>query len=184
MILSTVIWFAGTAKAAVVVLTMMIVGLLATTPEEVTNFLAGCTVGTAGCPKFMLTTIENVGMATFFVPPFQFEYETCSNLTTGGLECEMFQVDFLMVIGALGTGLITMPIICFLQHISMVKAFARKDNYTIDPTQEFVALGAANMANGFVGGIPISSSMARCAVNYQANCATQISGLIGKIGVL
>ena len=42
------VWFIGTARAAVVIVIMMIVGLLGTTPEEVENFLAGCTVGRPG----------------------------------------------------------------------------------------------------------------------------------------
>ena len=66
----------------------------------------------------------------------------------------------------------------------MVKLFARKVKYAIDPTQEFIALGLVNVSNSFLGAYPISSSMSRCAVNYEANCATQISGLIGKYFIL
>jgi len=62
----------------------------------------------------------------------------------------------------------------------LAKAFARQESYTIDPTQEFVALGSANLVNSFFGSFPIASAMSRSAVNHQANCATQMSGVLGK----
>ena len=51
-----------------------------------------------------------------------------------------------MIIKTLGAGLITIPLVSFLQHISMVKLFARKVKYKMDPTQEFIALGLVNDA--------------------------------------
>jgi len=166
----------GTAKAAVVVVIMMVISLIFTHPSEVDGFLEGCQPGTTGCTIFTLTNIKDVGMPKFHVPAFNFQYETCGNSTE---ITETVYIDFMMMAKALGTGILVQPIISYLEIISLAKTFARKDGYLIDATQEFVALGAANTANSFIGGFPISAGMSRSTVNYQADGATQLSGIIG-----
>ena len=183
--MSKCIWFIGTAKAAVVVLIMMLVGYLSTTTDEVDRFLDGCTPGDSDCTPFTLTLIDDVGAPELMIPKFTFNYTACANSTVrqSDLHCAVTKsvyVDFGMVIKAIGTGLISVPIVCLLEHISLAKAFARQESYTIDATQEFVALGAVNVANSFMGAFPVSSAMSRSAVNHQANCATQLSGVLGK----
>ena len=85
-----------------------------------------------------------------------------------------------MMISALGSGVLLQPIVNYLEIISLGKTFSQKNGYVIDPTQEFVALGMTNFVNSFVGAFPISGGMSRTAVNYQANAATLMSGIISK----
>jgi len=54
------------------------------------------------------------------------------------------------------------------------------ERYTVDPTQEFIALGISNIGNSFFQSFPVSAGMSRSSVNYSANIATQISGWFGK----
>ena len=55
--------------------------------------------------------------------------------------------------------------------------------YTVDPTQEFIALGISNIGNSFFQSFPVSAGMSRSSVNYSANVATQISGWFGKLNL-
>lgn len=91
IILSKLIWFLGTAKAAIVTIVMMIVAVCTETPEQVENFLAGCLTGgripvndTTGippenCTTLTLTMISDVLPPTMGPPMFGYEYAFCNN---------------------------------------------------------------------------------------------------------
>ena len=54
---------------------------------------------------------------------------------------------------------------------------------TVDPNQEMVGLGAANLAAGFFQGFPISSSSSRTPVAEAAGSKTQLTGVVGAMAV-
>ena len=51
----------------------------------------------------------------------------------------------------------------------------------VDPNQEMVGLGAANLAAGFFQGFPISSSSSRTPVAEAAGARTQLTGVVGAL---
>ena len=53
----------------------------------------------------------------------------------------------------------------------------------VDPNQEMVGLGAANLAAGFFQGFPISSSSSRTPVAEAAGAKTQLTGVVGALVV-
>jgi high affinity sulfate transporter 1 len=53
----------------------------------------------------------------------------------------------------------------------------------VDPNQELVALGVANVATGFFQGFPISSSSSRTPVAVTAGARSQLAPLTGAIGI-
>src|SRR4029077_12284648 len=53
----------------------------------------------------------------------------------------------------------------------------------VDPNQEMVGLGAANLAAGFVQGFPISGSSSRTPVAEAASARTQLTGVVGALVV-
>jgi MFS superfamily sulfate permease-like transporter len=59
---------------------------------------------------------------------------------------------------------------------------ARTDTY-VDPNQEMVGLGAANLATGFFQGFPVSSSSSRTPVAEAAGARTQLAGVVGALSV-
>ena len=54
---------------------------------------------------------------------------------------------------------------------------------TVDPNQEMVGLGAANLAAGLFQGFPISSSSSRTPVAEAAGAKTQLTGVVGAVAV-
>ena len=76
----------------------------------------------------------------------------------------------------LGPGLAVVPLIGFLESIAIAKAFARKNRYTVDASQELVALGIANCLSSFVSSYPVTGSFSRTAVNAQSGVATPAGG--------
>ena len=75
-----------------------------------------------------------------------------------------------------GSGLIIVPLISFMEAIAIGKAFSRINKYKIYPTQELIALGAANILSSFVSAYPVTGSFSRTAVNSQSGVKTPLGG--------
>jgi sulfate permease, SulP family len=73
---------------------------------------------------------------------------------------------------------LTVSFIGFLENISVAKSLAAKRRQKVDSNQEFIALGAANLAAGVTGGYPVSGSFARSMVNFTAGANTGLASLI------
>src|SRR6185295_12441568 len=53
----------------------------------------------------------------------------------------------------------------------------------VDPNQEMIGLGAANLATGFFQGFSISSSSSRTPVAEAAGARTQLTGVVGALAI-
>lgn len=73
---------------------------------------------------------------------------------------------------------ITIALVGFMESISVARAFARRGRYEIDPDQELVGLGAANLGGALFGGYPVTGGFSRTAVNAQAGARTPVASLI------
>ncbi|SFD32295.1 high affinity sulphate transporter 1 [Cupriavidus sp. OV038] len=74
-------------------------------------------------------------------------------------------------------------LIAFADTSVLSRTFAARAHMRVDPNQEMVALGAANLAAGFFQGFPISSSASRTPVAEAAGARTQLTGVVGAIAV-
>ncbi|ROT40085.1 sulfate permease [Sodiomyces alkalinus F11] len=75
-------------------------------------------------------------------------------------------------------------IVLVIKHIPISKSFGRVNNYTIDPSQEFVAIGVTNVLAPFLGGYPSTVSFSRTAIKSKAGVRTPFAGVITCIVVL
>jgi len=73
---------------------------------------------------------------------------------------------------------LVISLIAFMEAISVAQALASRNRYAVDPNQEFVALGMANIAAGFFRGYPVTGGFSRSAVNDQAGARTGAAGLV------
>ena len=71
-----------------------------------------------------------------------------------------------------------------LEAASITKALAGKSGQKIEPNQELIGMGAANIACALFGAVPGSSSFARSAVNYQSGAVSQLSSMFSSVVVL
>lgn len=78
---------------------------------------------------------------------------------------------------------LTISLVSFMEAISIGKHFARKNRYELDPSQELIALGAANLAGGLFGGYPVAGGVSRTAVAATAGARTQLFSLVTVLGV-
>src|SRR5262249_23722734 len=74
-------------------------------------------------------------------------------------------------------------LVSFADTSVLSRAYAARLGTRVDPNQEMVGLGAANLAAGFFQGFPISSSSSRTPVAEAAGARTQFTGVVGAIAV-
>ncbi|MCU0971708.1 MAG: sulfate permease, partial [Gammaproteobacteria bacterium] len=74
-------------------------------------------------------------------------------------------------------------LVSFADTSVLSRAYAARTGTRVDPNQEMVGLGAANLAAGFFQGFPISSSSSRTPVAEAAGARTQLTGVVGAVAV-
>ena len=79
---------------------------------------------------------------------------------------------------------ILISIIGFVESVSVAQTLAAKKRQRIDPDQELIGLGAANLGASFTGGFPVTGGFSRSVVNYDAGADTPAAGAYTAIGLL
>ena len=74
-------------------------------------------------------------------------------------------------------------IVAFADTSVLSRTYAARTGSRVDPNQEMIGLGAANLAAGLFQGFPISSSSSRTPVAEAAGSKTQMTGVVGALVV-
>src|SRR5262245_61123822 len=81
------------------------------------------------------------------------------------------------------TGGIAVALVSFADTSVLSRAYAARLRAPVDPNQEMVGLGAANLAAGVFQGFPISSSSSRTPVAEAAGSRSQLTGVVGALAI-
>src|SRR5947207_10938899 len=73
--------------------------------------------------------------------------------------------------------------VAFADTSVLSRTYAAKTRTSVDPNQEMIGLGAANLAAGLFRGFPISRSSSRTPVAEAAGAKTQLTGVVAAIAV-
>jgi SulP family sulfate permease len=76
-----------------------------------------------------------------------------------------------------------LSVIGFVESVSVAQTLAAKRRQRINPDQELIGLGAANVAAAFTGGYPVTGGFARSVVNFDAGAETPAAGAFTAIGI-
>ena len=74
-------------------------------------------------------------------------------------------------------------LVSFADTSVLSRTYAARLGDRIDPNQEMVGLGAANLVAGLFQGLPISASASRTPVAEAAGAKTQLAGVVGAVTV-
>lgn len=74
-------------------------------------------------------------------------------------------------------------LVSFADTSVLSRTYAAKTRSPVDPNQEMVGLGVANLATGLFQGFPVSSSSSRTPVAEAAGSRTQLTGVFAALGV-
>ncbi|MDA8870173.1 sulfate permease [Rhizobiaceae bacterium] len=78
---------------------------------------------------------------------------------------------------------ILISIIGFVESVSVAQTLAAKRRQSIEPDQELIGLGSANLASAFSGGFPVTGGFSRSVVNFDAGAQTPAAGAFTAIGI-
>lgn len=111
------------------------------------------------------TGVEIVGAVPQSLPPF----------TAPDFSLDLFSA--LLVPAAL------ISVIGFVESISVAQTLATKKRQRIDPDQELIGLGMANIGASLSGGFPVTGGFSRSVVNFDAGAETPAAGALTAIGL-
>ncbi len=85
---------------------------------------------------------------------------------------------------ALLSAALVISLVAFMEAISIAKAMAAKTRARIDPNQELIGQGLANITASFSQSFPVSGSFSRSAVNIGAGAVTGLSSVFSGVLVM
>ena len=69
-------------------------------------------------------------------------------------------------------------IVGFVESVSVGHTLAARRRERVQPNQELIGLGAANIASGLGGGFPVTGGFSRSVVNFDAGARTPLAGVM------
>lgn len=74
-------------------------------------------------------------------------------------------------------------VVGFVESVSVAQTLAARKRQRIEPDQELIGLGAANLAAALTGGFPVTGGFARSVVNADAGAETPAAGAFTALGL-
>jgi len=72
-------------------------------------------------------------------------------------------------------------LLAYIESVSAARTFAAKHGYSLDPRQEFLGLGAANLAAALGHGYPVAGGLSQSAVNDKAGARTPVALIFASL---
>ena len=105
------------------------------------------------------------------------------NVPTGLPPLGLPAVDFGLIPALIGPAAL-ISVIGYVESVSVAQTLAARKRQKIDPNQELIALGAANLSAAGSGGYPVTGGFARSVVNFDAGAETPAAGAFAALGLL
>lgn len=115
-----------------------------------------------------LTPLGNIGFSTVGLIPAGLPQFHIPTFYAGDMD-EIFPLAFACFL------------LAYIETVSSGKTMAQKNGYKINPHQELLALGIANLATAFGQSYPVSGGLSQTAVNDKAGAKTPVSLIITSI---
>jgi high affinity sulfate transporter 1 len=134
-----------------------------------------------GKPVTIIVVALSIIVISFLSPLFS-EFRTVGVIPSGLPKIHMpsFNPDDIINVVPLAFACF---LLAYIESVSAAKTLAQKNDYEIDPRQELLALGVANLATSFGNGYPVSGGLSQSAVNDEAGAKTPLSLIIASITI-
>jgi SulP family sulfate permease len=91
-------------------------------------------------------------------------------------------LDFALAVQLLPAALL-ISLVGFVESVSVGQTLAAKRRQRIEPDNELLGLGTANLSAAFSGGFPVTGGFSRSVVNYDAGAQTPMAGVFTAAGI-
>lgn len=109
--------------------------------------------------------------------------EVVGSIPAGLPALELPRWDWDRAVSLLPSALV-IALVGFMEAISIAKALGARRRQRVDPNQELIGQGLANLGAGITQGYPISGSFSRSAVNFGAGAVSGLSSVFTALVVL
>jgi high affinity sulfate transporter 1 len=133
-------------------------------------------------PGILLAVVAATGVVAAFDLATRFGVSVLGPLPQGLPAPRVPLVDVHDVVSVLSGG-IAVALVSFADTSVLSRTYAARLRTRVDPNQEMVGLGIANLAAAFFQGFPISSSSSRTPVAEAAGARTQLTGVVGALAI-
>jgi high affinity sulfate transporter 1 len=133
-------------------------------------------------PSILFAVVGATVVTTVFDLTSQAGVEVLGQLPQGLPSFALPRV-YLQDIGPLLVGAIAIAVVSFADTSVLSRSLAARSRVYVDPNQEMIALGAANVATGFFQGFSISSSSSRTPVAEASGSKSQVTGITGAVTI-
>lgn len=82
---------------------------------------------------------------------------------------------------ALAPSAVLIALVGYVESVSVAKTLAARRRERIDPDQELLALGGANLASALTGTMPVAGGFSRSVVNFDAGARTQLAAIVTAV---
>jgi SulP family sulfate permease len=93
------------------------------------------------------------------------------------------ELDLAMISSLLGNAMV-IALVGFMEAISIAKAMAARTRERINPNQELIGQGLANIVGSFSQSYPVSGSFSRSAINLNAGARSGLSAVVTGLVVM
>ncbi|MFD2200560.1 SulP family inorganic anion transporter [Shivajiella indica] len=132
-----------------------------------------------GRPVSLLVVIGALALFTIY-PLVEHGFHMAGEIPSGLPEIKRPSLRFSDIDGIFGLALG-----CFLmgyvETVSVARTFGEKNNYQIDPQQELLSLGMANLGTSITGAYPVAGGLSQSTVNDKAGAKTPMSLIICSV---
>ncbi len=97
-----------------------------------------------------------------------------------GLSLPVFDADLWQ---QLMVGALLISVVGFVESVSIGQTLAARRRQRINPNQELIGLGMANLGAGVSSGMPVTGGFSRSIVNFDAGARTPAAGLFAALGI-
>ncbi|MCA8914270.1 MAG: sulfate permease [Planctomycetes bacterium] len=127
-----------------------------------------------------LLVLAGIGSIYFFGLDSAYGVRVVGDFPTGLPDFSLPTLD-LPVIGSLLPAALAIVLAGYVESVSVGRSLGARRRQTIDPNQELVALGAANIAAGLTSGFPVTGGFSRSVVNFDAGANTGLASIITAV---
>lgn len=119
---------------------------------------------------------------------YVYDLQTYGVAITGNIPAGLphfgFSLPSLELVKNLVLPALMISIIGYVESISVGKTLGAKRREKVQPNQELIGLGSANIASSLSGGFPVTGGFSRSVVNFDAGAVTQLAGVMTAIGIM
>jgi SulP family sulfate permease len=133
----------------------------------------------AKLPNVAITLVLSSLVAVGF-GHFDLEVEKLKAVTAGSFAFTMPILDF-STLGSLGSAALAIAFLSVLEGSSIGKSLAAMSGARLNTNQELFSMGMANLACGFLNGMPASGSLTRSVLNWTSGAATTLASLFSGL---